>query len=811
MIQIFRRSIKARFIIMTIGILLSVVFVLTLVTALTSAGLLKEESERQLSQSLSQSIEMLSGFMNTREINLDIWSSNPLVNAIFDDPALAMVFVPSLREYFSKIREKEPWISNIFLIQEDELVYDDSDGFEFYYESDGTPDGMKNLLSLPDNGISVTNLNQFNLKLNKNVILIKRNIVKNGSAAKKNFIVLILDIETMNNRLFGNIRIGRRGFAVMAAKNTSGQIVVSTSTGEGIEKESFSKAASQWKKFSDIPDSSPFILIRKQILPSYALAVLGIASINDIREPVIYLIYLSVIFSILASGIGIWSAVFFSGKLISPIFKLIHTIELISKGDLTQRVDVSRQDEIGVLASAFNEMTAQLMKYQNHLEEMVEKRTAELTTANEKLKTEIEERIHAEKALRESEQKLYNIIEFLPDAIIVIDKEGKVIAWNKAVENMTRIKAEDMLGKGNHEHSVPFYGERRPILIDLAMVPNDEFEKKYPQITKHGSVINGESFTPNLPGGGAYLFATASALYDSDGNVTGSIELIRDITDRKKAEDAVKEALTEAQNAREAAEEANRKITESISYAKMIQRSLLANLDVVKAYLPESFFIWEPRDIVGGDIFYTESFEDGFIVAVIDCTGHGVPGAFMTMIAISALKRIVKDEGCHDPAEILKRLNFIVKTTLHQDKEYAVSDDGMDVGVCFVNRKSSEVLLTFAGAKISLYSVHNSEVRVIKGNRENIGYKRSDVNFDFTNHTVIIEKSMKFYIATDGFADQMGGEDGRRFGTESLKNLLKEISGEPFEKQRNMLVHAFENYRGEHERQDDMTVVGFGF
>ncbi len=190
----------------------------------------------------------------------------------------------------------------------------------------------------------------------------------------------------------------------------------------------------------------------------------------------------------------------------------------------------------------------------------------------------------------------------------------------------------------------------------------------------------------------------------------------------------------------------------------------------------------------------------------------------MTMIVISALKRIVRDEGCHNPGKILKKLNFIVKTTLQQDKEYAVSDDGLDIGVCFVSGcrsqvagSSSQVSLTFAGAKIPLYFISGNELTVIKGDRKSLGYRRSDLDFDFTNHTVDIEKGMRFYMATDGFADQMGGKEECRFGTERLKNLLKEINREPFEKQRNLLVQAFENYRGEHERQDDMTVVGFGF
>ncbi len=279
----------------------------------------------------------------------------------------------------------------------------------------------------------------------------------------------------------------------------------------------------------------------------------------------------------------------------------------------------------------------------------------------------------------------------------------------------------------------------------------------------------------------------------------------------EKRTEELKKALSEACIARKAAEQANKKITDSLNYAKLIQRSLLANLDVVKTYIPNSFFIWEPRDIVGGDIFFTEKLEDGFIVAVADCTGHGVPGAFMTMIASSGLRKIIRDEGCHNPSEILKRLNHFVKKTLHQDTAYALSDDGLDAGICFIETEGRpERRLVFAGAKQSLFYVHNGEVTVVKSDKQSIGYKRSDLNFNFTDHRVHIEKGMHFYMATDGFADQLDVND-RRLGTRRFRNLLKAISHLPFEKQRELLIEAYEAHKSSRQRQDDVTVAGFGF
>ncbi len=143
-------------------------------------------------------------------------------------------------------------------------------------------------------------------------------------------------------------------------------------------------------------------------------------------------------------------------------------------------------------------------------------------------------------ATQESQRRLTDIISFLPDATLVIDGEGHVIAWNRAMEEMTGITAEEMLGKGDYEYAIPFYGERRPILIDLVLLPREEFERKYAHIERQGSVLVGETYVPRLKGSGRYLYATASALHDSKGDVAGAIETIRDITERKHAEEALR-------------------------------------------------------------------------------------------------------------------------------------------------------------------------------------------------------------------------------------------------------------------------------
>jgi len=154
-------------------------------------------------------------------------------------------------------------------------------------------------------------------------------------------------------------------------------------------------------------------------------------------------------------------------------------------------------------------------------------------------------------ATQESQRRLTDIINFLPDPTLVIDADGRVIAWNRAMEEMTGVAAEEMLGKGNYEYAVAFYGERRPILIDFVLLPREELERKYAHLERKGSVLVGETYTPGLKGG-RYLYATASALHNSQGEVVGAIETIRDITERKEAEEELQRAKAAAETATQA-------------------------------------------------------------------------------------------------------------------------------------------------------------------------------------------------------------------------------------------------------------------
>ena len=253
-------------------------------------------------------------------------------------------------------------------------------------------------------------------------------------------------------------------------------------------------------------------------------------------------------------------------------------------------------------------------------------------------------------------------------------------------------------------------------------------------------------------------------------------------------------------------EEQNEKTMESIRYAELIQRSLLPGIERIKEVSPENMFIWMPKDIVGGDIFYTYADPEMSIIALMDCTGHGVPGAFLTMIVYSEIRKIIMDEACHDPAEILKRLNIAVKKVLHTNSDKA-ANDGLDAAVCIIDH--SEKKVTYAGARIPLYYVENGNLHKENGDKQSIGYKDSSDDFDFTNHTIEVEDSCAFYLNTDGFTDQLGGERRRRFGTKKFKDLILKHHDIPYTEQRKVFLQALMDYKGENEQIDDITLIGF--
>lgn len=266
--------------------------------------------------------------------------------------------------------------------------------------------------------------------------------------------------------------------------------------------------------------------------------------------------------------------------------------------------------------------------------------------------------------------------------------------------------------------------------------------------------------------------------------------------------------------------EKHRIVRESIDYASVIQKSYMResqrNLAEV---LKDHFMWWEPRDVVGGDCYFARRVEDdALLLAVIDCTGHGVPGAFMTMIVISLLENALVHLGHGDPAAILRMVNREIKQHLSQMAERQLaagkhdaghqSDEGFDGAVCLY--RPGERRLVFAGAKSNLFLLRpdTSGVEIVDGDRMGVGYGGTPYDYSWRNQEVQLDPATAMYLTTDGLIDQLGGPKHIAFGKRRLRELLHEMAGMPMARQHGSIKQRFREYQGESPRRDDITVFG---
>jgi len=264
----------------------------------------------------------------------------------------------------------------------------------------------------------------------------------------------------------------------------------------------------------------------------------------------------------------------------------------------------------------------------------------------------------------------------------------------------------------------------------------------------------------------------------------------------------------------------NRIIMESIDYASVIQRSYMrqSNEDLA-ASLNDYFLWWEPRDVVGGDCYFFRRYDDdGLFFALIDCTGHGVPGAFMTLIVMSALESALETMPPSDPAALLQEVNLRVKFNLSQDRlHHAItgdggpmrSDDGFDGGFCWYSKKDRRVV--FAGAKSALQvlNVGAAGVETVDGERMGVGYIATPEDYAWTNQAFDVAPGTRLYLTTDGVIDQIGGAKNIAFGKKRFREIVRLVGYEAMSQQKAVLEEKFRAYQGAHTRRDDVTVFGF--
>lgn len=253
-------------------------------------------------------------------------------------------------------------------------------------------------------------------------------------------------------------------------------------------------------------------------------------------------------------------------------------------------------------------------------------------------------------------------------------------------------------------------------------------------------------------------------------------------------------------------EEQKRDIEDSIYYAKRIQNAILPAEQKVKKLLPNSFILYYPKAIVSGDFYWMQQVDHKVVFAAVDCTGHGVPGAFMSIVGSSQLNNIVK-EGISKPSEILDLLNFGITHLLGQSKSNATPmRDGMDIALCSINYK--ENVLEFAGANNPLYLIRDGEMIEYKANRFPIGNYVEEKLHQFSNHKIELQSGDMLYIFSDGFRDQFGGPKGRKYMTKRFRELLLTINEKDVQEQYHILNKELNAWKGNHEQVDDILIIG---
>ena len=343
-------------------------------------------------------------------------------------------------------------------------------------------------------------------------------------------------------------------------------------------------------------------------------------------------------------------------------------------------------------------------------------------------------------------------------------------------------------------------------IVNHVDMPDEIFKDMWETITKN-NIWYGEIKNMKKDGSFYWLSTTITPLYFDNGTIYGYHAIRNDITHRKEIE-SIKTEI----------EHLNKKTKASIEYASLLQEALLPEDEALESFFTNYFIYWNPKDTVGGDIYLFNTFnnDNECLLFIIDCTGHGVSGAFVTMIVKTIQREIVKkiqnnENETRSPALIMSYFNKSMKDLLKQNNENSKSNAGWDGSIIYYNKKLKK--LKYAGAESFLFYIDKSNTLVtLKGNRYSVGYKKCDYDYEYSETEIDVYRGMKFYCTTDGYIDQNGGEFDFPFGKRKFENLIKENYDKPMSMQKDIFVNAITKYQNQIEnceRNDDIALIGF--
>lgn len=429
--------------------------------------------------------------------------------------------------------------------------------------------------------------------------------------------------------------------------------------------------------------------------------------------------------------------------------------------------------------------------------------------------------------------------------VSITDTRGIILYANEEFCRLSKYSIEELIGAPQS-------------IVKSGYHPTSFFAEMWRTIAK-GKIWRGEIKNKNKYGEYYWVDTTIIPIKDESGKVKAYFSIRIDITERKKAQENLREAIIELSKTQEQLVQLNRSleekvkektaklaevlrevqlkneellqlndvlndsvkelekqkkeiekqhhdITSSIRYARRIQTAFLPSEEVFKELLPDSFIIFRPKSIVSGDLYWFTKKIGRLFVAAIDCTGHGVPGAFMSMLAYTVFEKIVNENHIIEVDKILLFAHQEITQLLRQEEENSVKD-GMDAGICMIDTRSKTV--EYAGAKIPLVYIEQGQLNWIKGDKFSLGGFSLE-GMKFSKHCFTVLHPTQFYLFSDGIEDQFGGYNHGKFGRHRLREILQRYHHLPFHKQKQEIEAILDLWRGNEHQTDDIMLLGFG-
>lgn len=396
---------------------------------------------------------------------------------------------------------------------------------------------------------------------------------------------------------------------------------------------------------------------------------------------------------------------------------------------------------------------------------------------------DVTEKKKKEKEVQASNKKFTDIFNFSPVAILIYSVKDETLKY-----------ANDMFCKSMGYQREQLIGHK---ISGLNFISVDERKKLGEKFRKANGKLSGvETIVHKLTGETMYVITSFETI-EVDSEVCIMSSFI-DLTSRKMSEKRIHQLYLELENK-------NNDILDSIQYAKNIQNAFLPDRSDLLGLFPNSFVYYKPKNIVSGDFYWVKESGKHTLLAVADCTGHGVPGALMSMIGAQKLNEVVVQS--HTTSDVLKGLNKEIKTALHQSESDTSMRDGMDIALCSVDVETGRV--KYVGANRPLWIVRKGETEVeeIKGTKKGLGGSTED-DQDFITHELQLQKGDTFYLFSDGYVDQFGGEDGKKLKTKKFKQILVDIQYKTMAEQKLYLHNFLEHWKADIEQVDDVLIVG---